>query len=179
MNNVVAFPVPNLTGWPQQTMSERERKLLVRTIEYGASELTYPLNRILPCFAEMVRDYPMEDVVLKDLHPCGYLLSCSYPSYGLHWMLRVEGRPQERCDATYPVSEVQGVVERAVEAMNCQPRVATFLQRFMEGIREWTLCQSSVWDGRVLVISGLMRASLFDYGGPDPHVPFTMVLSKR
>lgn len=179
MDNVVLFPHPNLSDWPDSSMSDHERELMVRTLRSIGSELTYPLNQILPRFSQMVQNYPVEDIIIKSLQPCGYLMSCNYAPYGLHWMLRLEGSVRQGATDAYGEPDIVSMLARSALAMGLPVRAYHFVQRFMLDLNQILLCDSIVSENRITVITGTAHASVFDHGGPDPYVPFTMVLTKR
>lgn len=177
MSNVYPLRRPEQPQPPRE-LSDEERDGVVRSLRKIAAVQYYPLNRLLMRLAAVVRDYPLEEVTLKDLAPAGYMMSVDYPTYGLHWVFRLEGTlgPVKGC----PVKQLDLLtsLQKGVKALGFSTQSARFSYRFLEELGGVLRIETVDYDHKGVVVSGCIQAMPFATEGLDPFLPFRMTLTR-
>jgi hypothetical protein len=177
MSNIVILQLPVHSRAPRE-LSDNERNALVRSLQNIASDQYYPLSRLLKRFATMVRDYPLEEVTLKDLSPKGFMMSVDYPTYGLHWVFRLEGHSGP--PVGQPVTQVDLLtrLQDAVKGLGVSMYAARFSSRFLNDLGETVLLETIDQDVQGVVVSGCIQSTPFAPSGKHQFTPYLMTLTR-
>lgn len=177
MSNVYALPKP-VSPRPPRELTNNERDQLTRGIQKIAADQYYPLSRLLMRLAVVVRDYPLEEVTLKDLAPKGYMLSVDYPVYGLHWVFRLEGEPGPMRGTPVTDLDLLASLQKGAQALGSSQYGVRFCNRFLNDLGETARVESITHDSQVMVVAGCIQATPFALNGKYQHLPFRMILSR-
>lgn len=159
-------------------MTDQEREVLERQISKIARDQSYPLSRILDRLSITVRDYNLEDVVLKDLAPAGYVMSAHYPAYKLRWVYRLEGKTV-RCEPpNLEENDFLALLQRGVKGLGLAEHAARFGFRFIRDLGDTARVESVNTDGVVVIVKGHVQSQLVEHQDVKEYNPFTMVIGR-
>ncbi len=175
MTNVFSLSRIKVAG---TVMSDLERMSMVRHLGNLAQDHPYPLSRVLNGMSVLVRDYNLEDVTLKDLTPTGYMISANYPTYGIRWIFRLEGRTVMGCPQDIPENDLLALIQRGVRGLGLGEHSARFGFRYVRDLGS-TACVDSVQsDDTNVIVQGFIQTLAGDQRDQKEYRPFTMIFSK-
>lgn len=178
MSNIYEFQRRGTAKPDDKVMTEDERDHLINHVSRIGHEQHFPLSKILGRAALTLRDYPIEDLALKDLSPSGYLITATYPNHKLGWAFRLEAARKHQLRAGLDNETLYQRLQEGVTALGAVGHSARFSYRFIHDLGDVISAESvEVIDGGVLT-QGFVQANQF--GQPDHQIyhPFKMILRK-
>ncbi len=179
MSEIIPFirtgPVPS-AGKP---MSDGERRSVEVALGRMGRAYPYPLSKLFGALATIVRDYNLEDVSYKDLHPKGYVLSANYPNFGLRWVFRLheDVRPVE--GPLISIDEVRLFMNRESKRYASTEFAGRFAYRFLEMLGEHVRVNYLNAQGCYITVVGQIRHEQFPWGSGPHYHPFQMTLERH
>ncbi len=159
-------------------MTDHEREVLERQISKIARDQPYPLSRILDRLSVTVRDYNLEDVVLKDLAPAGYMLAAHYPTYKLRWVFRLQGKTV-RCEPpNLEENDFLALLQRGVKGLGLAEHAARFGFRFIRDLGDTARVEDVHSDGAHVFVRGYIQTNLIEHEDVKEYNPFTMLFGR-
>lgn len=177
MSNVYTLPRP-VAPRRDRELTNNERDLLIRSINNIAADQYYPLSRLLMRLGGIVRDYPVEEVTLKDLAPRGYMFSADYPTYGLHWVFRLEGHTGPSFGQPVTQLDLLSPLQKGVQGLMVSQFAARFCYRFLHELGDTLRVDVIHSDDRGVVVTGCIQSTPFAPSGKYQYTPFEMTLTK-
>lgn len=178
MTNVFTFPRPDTVHPVPTPMSDAERDAVIRSIQKIAEHQPYPLSRLLSRMAVTVRDYPLEDVTLKDLTPKGFLISANYPNYGTHWVFRLEGHPTPRMGMPATSMDLLTPLIDGAKKMGISAHSTRFAFRYLRDLEEVVYVESIESSDEAIIVTGSVLTTIFARLEDRHYTPFSMTLTK-
>lgn len=177
MSNVYSFSKLGQVQHPSRPMSDRERETLGSSIRKISLDQPHPLSRILTVFSISVRDYPIEDVVLKDLGKSGYVITASYPNHNLHWVFRLESSISLPTNVGLTPEDLFKEFEDGLVQIGSSSHAARFPYRFLLALDKYIVLKCIERDENCLIVSGFIRVSEIGPLTTRPYLPFKMTMT--
>lgn len=179
MSNIVPFTRPKTAPTESKPMTEAERTALQHSLGRLAHSHPFPLSTLLNKLAITVRDYPLEDVALKDLAPKGFALTANYPNFGLHWVFRIDEKIDRRKGLPMADDILMGMIQRGSKMLCDTTYGARFAYRFLVDLGKVVQVSHVEFGDGSMTVSGQIQHDEFPINAIRRYRQFQMTLTRH
>lgn len=170
------------TGTPlvvNQPMTDGERRSLEVALGRMARSYPYPLGRLFEALASIVRDYNLEDVAYKDLHPKGYVISANYPNFGLRWVFRMHNDLHTARGTSFTIDELRLFLNSQSKRYATSEFAGRFAYRFLDMLGDNIRIDRMEEQGCSVSITGQIKNEQFQFSSMPNYHSFQMTLERH
>ncbi len=181
MSEIIPFIRTGPTPVEGKPMTDGERRSVEVALGRMARSYPFPLSRLFGALASIVRDYNVEDVSYKDLHPKGYVLSANYPTFGLRWVFRLHEDIHTARGENHSIDEVRLFLNRESKRFSTTEFAGRFAYRFLDmlgdTIRVDRLIEQQT--GSSVTVVGQIKNEQFQFSNKPTYHSFQMTLERH